>query len=207
MALVWLAPDDRVVDGFLALAGSSWGRAELDGAWSAAGWPSPRGRSVAEEVYGAHEYRFAVDEHRWVGVAVRFDPDEVVGFFLPFATYVDESDPDDPDVEDLLSACGAPWSGDALAGRAEFDARHDEAVARLTARLGDPHAVGRHDEAWHHAVWRVRDRLVVLAQGEDFERYGMADNACLWVVRHDDALPVPTGDDLYAFLCGDAAPA
>lgn len=207
MALVWLPPDDRAVDGLLALAGSSWGRAELDGTWTAAGWPLPGGRSVAEEVYGAHEYRFDVDGHRSVGVAVRFDPDEVVGFFLPYATYVDESDPDDPDVDDLVSAFGEPWSADVLATRAEFDARHHEAVALLTARLGAPHTVGRHEDEWHHAVWRVGGCLVVVAQGEDFERYGMADNACLWVVRHDEGLPVPTSDALYAFLCGDTAPA
>ncbi|KOX20477.1 hypothetical protein ADK67_29730 [Saccharothrix sp. NRRL B-16348] len=207
MALVWLPLDDRTIDGVVALAGSSWTRAELDDAWVAAGWPLPEGRSLAEEVYGAAEYRFDVDDHRWVSVAMRFDPDEVIGFFLAFATYLDEHDPEDEDVRELVSAGGAPWSADALATRAEFDARHDEAVARLTARLGEPHVVGTHDDEWHHAAWRVGDRLVVLAQGENFDRYGMADDACLWVVRHEPDQPLPTGDALYAFLCGDATPA
>ncbi|NUT47211.1 MAG: hypothetical protein HOV94_07850 [Saccharothrix sp.] len=207
MALVWLPLDDRTVEAVVAVAGTSWTRSELDGAWRAAGWPLPSGGSVAAEVFGANEYRFAVDDHRWVGVAMRFDPDEVTGFFLPFATYVDEQDPDDEDVHDLLSAAGPPWSGDPGATRADFDTRHHEAVALLTARLGAPVVVGRHDEEWHHAVWRVGDRLVVLAQGEDFERYGMADNACLWVVHHDATRPVPAGEALYAFLCGDTTPA
>ena len=207
MALVWLPLDDRTIDGIVALAGSSWERAELDGTWSAAGWPSPEGRSLAEEVYGAAEYRFDLDDHRWVSVAMRFDPDEVIGFFLAFATYLDEHDPDDQDVRDLVSAGAAPWSADALATRAEFDARHEEAVARLTAKLGEPNVVGTHDDEWHHAVWRVGDCLVVLAQGENFDTYGMADDACLWVVRHEADRPVPTGDALYAFLCGDTMPA
>ncbi|MER5267587.1 hypothetical protein ABTZ99_36370 [Actinosynnema sp. NPDC002837] len=207
MALVWLPLDDRTVDGVLALAGSSWARAGLDDAWVAAGWPLPEGRSLAEEVYGAAEYRFDVDDHRWVSVAMRFDPDEVIGFFHAFATYLDEHDPEDQDVRDLVSAGVAPWSADALATRAEFDARHAEAVARLTDRLGEPHVVGTHDDEWHHAVWRVGDCLVVLAQGENFDLYGMADDACLWLVRHNPDQPVPTGDALYAFLCGDSMPA
>ena len=77
----------------LVLESSSWTRAGLDDAWVAAGWPLPEGRSVAEEVYGAAEYRFAVDDDRWVRVAMRFDPDEVVGFFFAHATYLDEHDP------------------------------------------------------------------------------------------------------------------
>jgi hypothetical protein len=206
MALVWLPLDDRAVDGVVALAGSSWAREELDDAWVAAGWPLPEGRSVAEEVHGAAEYRFDLDDHRSVGVAVRFDPDEVIGFFLAFATYLDEHAPDDQDVRDLVSSAGG-WSADALATRDGFDARYHEAVARLTAKLGDPHVVGTHDDEWHHAVWRVGDSLVVVAQGENFDLYGTADDACLWVVRHGADRPVPTGDALYAFLCGDTAPA
>lgn len=203
MALVWLPLDDRTVDGVVALAGSSWARAGLDDAWVAAGWPLPEGRSVADEVYGAAEYRFDLDDHRRVSVAMRFDPDEVIGFFHAFATYLDEDDPEDPDVHDLVSTVGEPWSADALGTREEFDARYQEAVARLTARLGAPHTVDRHDEEWHHAVWRVGGCLVVLAQGENFDTYSLADDACLWVVRHEEGQTVPTGDALYAFLCGD----
>lgn len=185
MALVWLPLDDRTVDGFVALAGSSWTRAELDDAWVAAGWPLPGGRSVAERVYDSAEYRFDVDDHRWVSVAMRFDPDEVTGFLLAFATYLDEHDPDDPDVRELLSGGGPPWSADTAGTRAGFDVRWRDAVVRLTERLGEPQVVGRHDDEWHHAVWRVGDSLVVSAQGENFDSYGTADDACLWVVRHE----------------------
>ncbi|MCE6998683.1 hypothetical protein LZG04_28375 [Saccharothrix sp. S26] len=176
----------------------------LNEAWVAIGWPLPEGRSVAEEFHGGAEYQFAVDDHRWVGVARRFDADEVVGFFHPFATCLDERDPEDQDVRDP-GVRARP--ADVLATRAGFDARHREAAARLTARSGVPHLVGTHDDEWHHAAWRVGDRLVVPAQGGNSDTCGLADDACPWVVRHAADQPVPTGDALYAFLCGDSAPA
>lgn len=206
MALVWLPLDDRVIDGIVALAGSSWARAELDDAWVAAGWALPDGRSVAEDVFGAAAYTFRAGDV-WVRVAMRFDPDEVVGFSLAFATYAD--DPDDPDVHEIVPPDGVPepWSVDVSAPRAEFDARYRAAVERMTGKLGEPAAVGRHYEDWHHAVWRVGECLVVVAQGENFDTYGTADDACLWLARHASDQPVPTGETLYAVLCGDALPA
>ncbi|MEU4746290.1 hypothetical protein AB0G02_38320, partial [Actinosynnema sp. NPDC023658] len=126
-------PDDRTVEAVVALAGSSWARADLDDAWVAAGWPLPDGRSVAAEVFDSAEYRFDVDDHRWACVAMRFDPDEVAGFFLTFATFLDEDVPeDDLDVRDLVSSGGRPRSVDASAARDACDARHHEAVARRT---------------------------------------------------------------------------
>jgi len=52
------------------------------------------------------------------------------------------------------------------------------AVATATGRLGEPAAVGMHDEHWHHAIWRSGDALLALVQGENLDTHGF------WTRRH-----------------------
>lgn len=199
MALVWLPLDDGTVDRMLALARSSWARSDLDDAWAATGWALPAGMSVACQVFDDRTYTFGTG-NRLLRLAMRFEPDVITGFSVDFATYADTADPDAADLGP--DALGSGWSADPDATRADFDARWREGVEAVAARLGEPLAVGRHGERWHHAVWRSEDALVVAAQGRNPDEYTGVDDALLWVVRHPRDAELPRGDDLYDLLCG-----
>jgi hypothetical protein len=203
MALVWLPLDDATIEAMLALARSSWERDELDAAWEAAGWAQPDDGPVSRLVFEEMEYNFAARGRRVV-LAMGMDLDEIKGFAVEFATFIAESDPDDPVVSDLVppEGPGAGWGGDLAADRQEFDAVWREACDRIGGRLGTPEVIGRHGDHWQHAVWRVGTRLLVVAQGEDFSSYGAYDDASVWVVRHPPEAAIPEGDKLYDLLVG-----
>lgn len=190
--------DDATADALLSLAGASWERDDLDASWVAAGLPAT---PVSWQVHEEMDYRLDAGDRAFV-VGVGFDPDRVTAFAVAFAVFLEDTVGE----EDFFDHFGPQWAVDADAGRDAFDALFRAGVERVAARLGEPVATGTHDEAWHHAVWRAGDCLLVVAQGEDFDSYGVADDLKLWLVRHPQDAPVPAGDALYAFLCGDPTP-
>ncbi|MGM1060221.1 hypothetical protein [Saccharothrix sp. Mg75] len=190
--------DDATANALVSLAGASWERDDLDASWVAAGLPAT---PVAWQVHEEGDYRLVAGD-RAFAVGVEPDPERVTAFAVAFAVFLEDAEGE----EGFFDHFGAGWSVDGDADRDAFDALFRAGVERVAARLGEPLVTGTHDEAWHHAAWRAGDCLLVVAQGEDFDSYGVADDAKLWLVRHPADRPVPEGDALYALLCGDATP-
>ncbi|MBP2336917.1 hypothetical protein JOF41_003095 [Saccharothrix coeruleofusca] len=199
MALVWLPLDDETIDRMLVLARSPWTPAELDRTWAATGWALPGGLPLAAQVFDDLTYTFGTGD-RLLRLGMRFDPDEITSFSVDFATYSDSADPDAADFGGP-DALGAGWSVDPDATRADFDARWREGVDAVAARLGDP-LIGRHGRRWHHALWRLRDALVVVAQSESSDDYADVEDALLCVAHHPGDTPIPRDEELRDFLLG-----
>jgi hypothetical protein len=204
MALVWLPLDEATVDAMIVVARSSWEREDLDATWKAAGWPQPAGPPVSRQVFDKYEFILPADR-RLVEIDLGRDLEAVRGFSVTFATFYQPEDPDDLDLDELISAGDAEtgWRTDAAADRRRFDTEWGDACVTVAGRLGDPVLTGRHcTEQWHHAVWPVGERLLVVAQGEDFDSYSTYDDASIFVLAHDPDAPIPVGDKLYDRLCG-----
>lgn len=205
MALAWLPLDDGMIEAVDAVAHESWEPDDIDATWRRAGWPSPRDQTVSQLVFERMEYRIDVGD-RFVDMRMRHDPDTITGLLVDFAVFYAPEDPEDPDLGYLVeSFADRGWLVDATAARERFDAVWEEGCAALRARLGSPALIGQHDSSWRHAAWRVDQRLVVVAQGEDFGSYSLYDAASVWVVAAPPDGALPTGDQLYAFLCGDTS--
>ncbi|MGW0658260.1 hypothetical protein [Streptodolium elevatio] len=137
------------------------------------------------------------------------DPDlaaaEHPGFLLEFAYH--HPDADDDYSEDLLGA-QFPWPDWAATpagegGASAFAAAWADAEAMLAATLGAPEVRFTHDtgpDGWSFAAWRVADRALVLAQGEEFGTYGELEMAAVWLVPHRASTPFPGAADFYDWL-------
>lgn len=130
---------------------------------------------------------------------------EHTGFLVEFAYH--HPDADDEYGEDLLGA-EFPWpdwtatlAGDAAAS--VFAAAWADAEAMLGAALGAPEVRFTHDtgpDGWSFAAWRVGDRALILAQGEEFSTYGELEMAAVWLVPHRASTPFPGPADFYDWL-------
>jgi hypothetical protein len=213
VALVWYPISSALVHSMTSLANSSWDQEFLDAAWGRTGWPAPPGGSLARylsdvgntPVLTAGDWDVAVP---WGGGV---DGGRVKMFDVPFAFYYEPDDDEDPDEDqDLLdlpeSAPSKRWHFDKSATREQFGTAWQAGFEVVSDLLGPAEIVGRHgdaDDDWHHAVWRVGSRLMILAQGEDFMSYSLYDRAALHVVDFPATKGVPQGDDLYGLLMGD----
>jgi hypothetical protein len=205
MALACLALDGAAIDAIDVVAHGSWEPDRIDATWRRAGWPAPRDRPVSQLVFERMEYRIEVGD-RFVGMRMSHDPDAITGLVLDFAVFYAPTDAEDPDLIYLVeSFADRGWLVDATAGSERFDDAWRQGCAALVTRLGAPALIGQHAPSWRHAAWRVGQRWVVIAQGEDFASYSLYDAASVWVVAAPPGGDIPTGDRLYAFLCGDTS--
>ncbi len=203
MALLWLPLDDLTIHAMSALARSPWGPRDLDATWRLTGWPTPGDGPPSRLVFKRWEYVMDVGERR-LALTMRFAPDLITGFMTSFAAFYDAVGPDDPDVADLLRPQGtySGWRIDADAGRPRFDAVWADGCQRVENRLGVPDLSGSHGDGWGHAIWRIGSRLLIVAQGEDFESHSLYDAAYLAAAEHPPGAEIPSGDQLYDLLLG-----
>lgn len=201
VAIVWCPVDSETIDSALAIAEGSWLRKGIDETWQAAGWLRPGGPGPAKLIFDEMSYVLAAGE-RPATVGMAFDPDAITSIALAFATFYDETDPEDPDVADLFASVYATsWQADLGADRRRFDAVWRIGYRELETRLGAPEASGYHSEQWQYGVWRVNDTLLTVYQGEDFRSYSTMDSASVGLVRFPRDEKMPDGERLYDLMC------
>ena len=203
VAVVWCPLDGKTIDGALAFAEGSWTREGVDAAWRAAGWAQPVQQPVSRLIYDEMCYTLGTGE-RLATLTMRFEPDEVIGVALDFATFAEQTDPEDEDVADLVEAVAtAPgWQVDLGADRRSFDTVWHTGLREASARLGAPEAGGYLSEDWQYGVWRLDGTLLAVYQGEDFGSAGAMHAASLGLLRFPREEKVPDGERLYELLCG-----
>ncbi|MCF2533280.1 hypothetical protein [Yinghuangia soli] len=175
------------------LARADWDREAVARLWDTFGWgagPVPPARLT-----GTGHPLMPSDE----------DAGGHTAFFLEFAYH--HPDADDEYGEDFLGA-EFPWpdwpetlAGDAAA--AAFAKAWADAEEVIIAALGRPEVRYTQDtgpDGWNFAAWRLGNRALVLAQGEEFSTYGELEMAALWLVPHPAAAPFPAGPDFYDWL-------
>ncbi|GII94733.1 hypothetical protein [Sinosporangium siamense] len=185
MALAWHPVNTPLADLMGTLARSLWDAASLSTVLPDAGQLTPV-HSAGWEIDVFHD-----------------KADAVSGFSARFGLYYEPDDEDDPDLDDFPQHLPSPqWHVDHSATRQQFDVLFEAGRAAMAARLGEPEAAGMFDEDddWRYAVWRVGDRLIAVAQAEDFASHSLYTEASIRVVDFPATSKVPTADEMYDIL-------
>ena len=154
---------------------------------------------MSRVVYERDPYLISAGDRR-IGVLRHYERGRTVtGFLTDFAVFCG-ADPSDPCMDQLLDSVDScpRWQFEIQADRDSFDDAWEDSRQQAQQRLGrPPQQRGRHGRRWHHAVWRIGSRLLIIAQGEDFGSYGGYDAAYLAVVDYPADFDLPTGNQVY----------
>ncbi|RBQ18025.1 hypothetical protein DP939_21885 [Spongiactinospora rosea] len=170
MALATLPLDDFTIKLCIMLAGSGWDRWRLDEVWRVNRLGGRADTSLPQQIFQNFENMLTVRGREMVAL-LHSDLPAVSGFCVPFALFYIPDDEDGPDVASLqdLQIRDPAWSFADTVRKGDFDEVWRQACLPVQKSLGVPMLTGLHaDDEWHHAAWRIDDRLLVLAQAEDF---------------------------------------